>query len=60
MTVTNSTKCNMSVRRGKMSGVVHIRVEVHRNDSEMDRLVKQSWLQLMCCTVCLPHGHNFR
>ena len=44
----------------RVSGVVHIRVEVHRNDSEMDRLVKQSQLQLMCCTVCLPHGHNFR
>ena len=19
-----------------------------------------TWLQLMCCTICLPHGHNFR
>jgi len=31
-----------------------------RDESPQDRLVEQPWLQLMCCTVCLPHGHNFR
>jgi len=35
-------------------------VEVHRIDSEMSGLVEQPWLQLMCCTIYLPHGHNFR
>jgi len=29
-------------------------------DSEMSRLVERPWLQLMCCAVCLPRGHNFR
>ena len=43
-----------------MSGVVHTGVEVHRMDSEMSRLVEWPWLQLMCCTVCLPCGCNFR
>jgi len=43
-----------------MSGMVHTGVEVCRIDLEMSGLVKQPWLQLMCCTVCLPHGHNFR
>ena len=43
-----------------MSGAIHTGVEVHRIDSEMSRLVKQPWLQLMCCAVCLPHGRNFR
>ena len=43
-----------------MSGTVHTRVEVHRMDSEMSRLVEQPWLQLICCTVCLPYGCNFR
>ena len=43
-----------------LSGAVHTRVKVHRVDSEMSRLVEWSWLQLMCCTICLPHGHNFR
>ena len=36
---------------GAMSGMVHTRVEVHGMDSEMSKLVEQSWLQLMCCTV---------
>ena len=22
-------------------------------------LPKQSWLQLIYCTICLPYGHNF-
>ena len=43
-----------------MSGAVYTRVEVHKMDSEMSRLVEQPWLQLMCCAVCLPHGCNFR
>ena len=43
-----------------MSGAVHTGVEVHRMDSEMSGLVEQPWLQLMCCAVCLPRGHNFR
>ena len=43
-----------------LSGTVHTGVEVRRMDSEMSRLVEQSWLQLMCCAVCLPRGRNFR
>jgi len=23
-------------------------------------LLEQSWLQLMCCTICLPYSCNFR
>ena len=44
----------------RMSGMVYTGVEVHRMDSEMSGLVERSWLQLMCCAVCLPHGRNFR
>jgi len=43
-----------------LSGAVHTGVEVRRIDSEMSRLVERPWLQLMCCTICLPHGRNFR
>ena len=43
-----------------LSGMVHTRVEVCRMDSEMSGLVERPWLQLMYCTVCLPHGCNFR
>ena len=43
-----------------LSGAVHTRVEVHRMDLEMSRLVEWPWLQLICCTVCLPCGCNFR
>jgi len=43
-----------------LSGAVHTGVEVCRIDSEISRLVERPWLQLMCCTVCLLHGHNFR
>ena len=43
-----------------LSSAVHTGVEVHRMDSEISRLVKWPWLQLMCCTVCLPCSHNFR
>jgi len=42
-----------------MSGMVHTGVVVHRIDLEMSGLVEWPWLQLMCCTVCLPHGCNF-
>ena len=45
---------------GLMSGAVHTRVEVRRMDLEMSGLVERPWLQLMCCTVCLPRGRNFR
>ena len=45
---------------GNLSGAVHTGVKVHRIYSEMSRLVERPWLQLMCCAVCLPHGHNFR
>ena len=44
----------------RLLGVVHTGVEVHRMDSEMSGLVKQPWLQLMCCAVCLLRGRNFR
>jgi len=40
--------------------MVHTRVEVHRIDSEMSRLVERPWLQLMCCTICLLHSRNLR
>jgi len=43
-----------------LSGMVHTGVEVCRMDLEMSRLVEQPWLQLMCCAIYLPHGHNFR
>ena len=43
-----------------VSGTVHTGVEVHRMDLEMSGLVERPWLQLMCCAVCLPCGHNFR
>ena len=33
-------------------------VKVHGINSKMCELVEQPWLQLMCCTVCLPCGHN--
>ena len=41
-------------------GIIHTRVEVHRIDLKMSRLVEQPWLQLMCCAICLPYGRNFR
>jgi len=43
-----------------VSGAVHTGVEVRRMDSEMSGLVEWPWLQLMCYTVCLPCGCNFR
>ena len=43
-----------------LSGTVHTRVEVCRMDPEMSRLVEWPWLQLICCTICLPCGRNFR
>ena len=36
------------------------RKKVHRVDSEMYGLIEQSWLQLICCTICLLYSHNFR
>ena len=50
----------VSYLAGMLSGTVHTGVEVRRIDSEMSRLVKRPWLQLMCCAVCLPCGRNFR
>jgi len=32
----------------------------HCGRSPQNGLVERPWLQLMCCTVCLLHGHNFR
>ena len=43
-----------------VSGAVHTGVEVCRMYSEMSGLVEQPWLQLICCTVCLLCGCNFR
>ena len=43
-----------------LSGAVYTRVEVHRMDLEISRLVEQPWLQLMCYAVCLLCGCNFR
>ena len=43
-----------------LSGTVHTGVEVCRMYLEMSGLVKQPWLQLMCCAVCLLRGRNFR
>ena len=55
-----SIKEASSVEIPCLSGTVHTRVEVHRIYSEMSGLVEQPWLQLMCCTICLPYGRNFR
>ena len=41
-------------------GTVHTGVEIHRKNLEMNGLVEQPWPQLICCTVCLPCGCNFR
>ena len=43
-----------------LSGIVYTRVEVCRMDSEISGLVEQSWFQLICYTICLLCGHNFR
>ena len=43
-----------------LSGMVYTGMKVHRMGSEMSRLVERSWLQLMCCAVCLPRDYNFR
>jgi len=48
------------LRSNELSGAVHTGVEVHRMDLEMSRLVERPWLQLMCCTICLPRSCNFR
>jgi len=50
----------VSIARPLLSGAVYTGVEVCRMDSELSRLVERPWLQLMCCTVCLLHGCNFR
>ena len=43
-----------------LSDMVYTGVGVYRIDLEISRLVEQPWLQLICCTIYLPHGHNFR
>ena len=43
-----------------LSGAVYTMVEVCRMDLEMSGLVEWSWLQLMCCAICLSRSHNFR
>jgi len=43
-----------------LSGAVYTSMKVCRMDLEMSELVEQPWLQLMCCTICLPYGCNFR
>ena len=43
-----------------LSDIVYTGVEVHRMNLEISRLVKQSWLQLIYCTVCLLYSCNFR
>ena len=53
-------KSQLIVFKAFLSGVVHTGVEVRRMNSEMSRLVERPWLQLIYCTVCLPHGRNFR
>ena len=65
--IQNLLKCSLSTylpilstHTLRLSGMVHTGVKVCRMDSEMSGLVERPWLQLMCCTVCLPHGHNFR
>jgi len=50
---------NSEFHLGSMSGTVHTGVKVCRIDSEMSGLVERPWLQLMCCAICLLHGHNF-
>jgi len=35
-------------------------VKVCKMGSELYGLMEQSWLQLICCTVCLPCGCDFR
>ena len=35
----------------KLSGAVHTRVEVYKMDLELCKLVKQPWLQLICCAI---------
>jgi len=44
---------------------IYIRCSSHQGESPQNGLGdmwthKQSWLWLMCCTICLPCGHNFR
>ena len=56
--IENTVEVN--ILSGALSGAVHAGVEVRKMYLEMSRLVERPWLQLMCCTVCLPRGHNFR
>ena len=53
-------KNRMEELAGKLSDAVYTGVKVCGMDSEMSRLVERPWLQLMCCTICLTHGCNFR
>ena len=57
---STSTSRNQWEHTGNMSGAVHTGVEVRRMNSEVSGLVEWPWLQLMCCTVCLLCGRNFR
>ena len=50
----------MKILIRSLSGAVHIRVKVRRMNLETSGLVEWPWLQLICCAVCLPRGHNFR
>ena len=45
---------------GWISGVDHTRRQKSAGLAQWYKLVKWSWLQLMCCAVCLSHNHNFR
>ena len=46
--------------QSSLSDAVYTGVEVRRMDSEMSGLVERSWLQLICCAICLLCGCNFR
>ena len=58
--MANSSTSVLVTNAAWLSGAVHTGVEVCRMDLEMSGLVEWPWLQLMCCTVCLPCGRNFR
>ena len=37
-----------------------VRRSSYQVGSPQDGLVERPWLQLICCTICLLRGHNFR
>ena len=51
---------NITLYFCSLSDTVYTGMKVYRMDLEMSELVKQPWLQLMYCTICLPCGCNFR